>query len=98
MPPIPGAGLPGVFAMRTPDDAIGLREYIQENNCKRAVVVGGGFIGLEIAENVKAQGLAVTVVDLAPQILPGILDPEMADFAKKQLKRSGISVHTGVKG
>lgn len=97
VPPIPGAGLPGVFKMRTPDDAIELRNYIQENHCKKAVVVGGGFIGLEIAENVKAQGLMVTVVDLAPQILPGILDPEMADFAKKQLKKSGISVHTGVK-
>ena len=95
VPPVPGAGLPGVFKMRTPDDAIELRKYIQENHCKRAVVVGGGFIGLEIAENVKARGLAVTVVDLAPQILPGILDPEMADFAKKQLKKSGISVHTG---
>ena len=97
VPPVPGAGLPGVFKMRTPDDAIELRKYIQENHCKRAVVVGGGFIGLEIAENVKARGLAVTVVDLAPQILPGILDPEMADFAKKQLKKSGISVHTSVR-
>ncbi len=97
VPPIPGAGLPGVFVMRTPDHAIGLKDYIQGNNCKKAVVVGGGFIGLEIAENIRAQGLTVTVVDLAPQILPGILDPEMADFAKKQLKKSGISVHTGVK-
>lgn len=97
VPPIQGAGLPGVFQMRTPDDAIGLRNYINENNCKKAVVVGGGFIGLEIAENIKAQGLMVTVVDLASQIMPGVLDPEMADYAKKKLKQAGISVHTDVK-
>ncbi len=97
VPPIPGSSLPGVFTMRTPDDAIALRNYIQEKNCKKAVVAGGGFIGLEIAENLKAQGLRVTVVDLAPQIMPGVLDREMADYVKKQIKQSGISVYTDVK-
>ncbi len=95
--PIAGKEAQGVFTMRTPDDAISLRSYVQENNCRKAVVAGGGFIGLEIAENLKAQGLTVTVLDLAPQILPGVLDREMADYVKKQLKQSGISIHTGVK-
>ena len=47
VPDVPGTKLPGVFTMRTPDDAIGLRSYIDENHCRSAVVVGAGFIGLE---------------------------------------------------
>ncbi len=97
VPPIPGASLPGVFSMRTPDDAIALRKYIEDRSCKKAVVAGGGFIGLEIAENLQKQGLKVTVVDLASQILPGVLDREMADYVKKQVKQSGILVYTDVK-
>ncbi|OMK35797.1 hypothetical protein BER30_002027, partial [Clostridioides difficile] len=60
-PPIPGIDLPGVFFMRTPNDAIKLRDSI-ENGIKRAVVIGGGFIGLEIAENLSAMGIRVSVV------------------------------------
>ena len=93
-PDLPGATLPGVFKMRTPDDAMGLRGYIEENGAKRALVAGGGFIGLEIAENLKAQGLRVTVVDFAPQILPNVFDREMADWAKKKLQAAGIRVQT----
>ena len=81
VPPLPGIDLKGVFKMRTPDDAIALRSYIQENGVKRAVVAGGGFIGLEVAENLKQQGVSVTVVDLAGQIMPNVFVPEMADFA-----------------
>ena len=47
LPPVEGVGLPGVFTVRTPEDAIGARKYVEEHACKRAVVVGGGFIGLE---------------------------------------------------
>lgn len=59
--------------------------------------MGAGFIGLEAAENLKSQGLAVTVVDAAPQIMPGAFDPEMADYAKRRLKDAGIRVITGSK-
>ncbi len=95
MPPLPGIGLKGVFKMRTPDDAITLRSYIKENDVKRAVVAGGGFIGLEVAENLKQQGVSVTVVDLASQIMPNVFDPEMANYAKKHLQKNGIRVITG---
>ena len=95
VPPMDGANLSGVFCMRTPDDAVGLREYIQANNCRRAAVVGAGFIGLEIAENLKSQGLSVTVIDAMPQIMPNAFDAEMADYAKRQLKEAGIRVSTG---
>ena len=54
VPDVPGTSLPGVFTMRTPDDAIGLRAYAEQNHCRSAVVVGAGFIGLEVAENLMA--------------------------------------------
>ena len=95
VPDMPGKDLPGVFPMRTPDDAVGLRDYVTANNCRRAVVAGAGFIGLEIAENLKSQGLDVTVVDFADQIMPNAFDPEMADFARRKLKEAGIRVVTG---
>ena len=95
VPPLPGMELDGVFKLRTPDDAIGLRDYIKSVQARRAVVVGGGFIGLEAAENLQAQGLTVTVVDLAPQIMPNIFDPEMAKYVKRHLQSKGIRVLTG---
>ncbi len=95
LPPIPGAQLDGVFKVRTPDDAIALREHAKANGCRRAVVVGGGFIGLEMAENLRAQGLTVTVVDLADQILPNVFDPEMAEYVRRHLEKNGIRILTG---
>ncbi len=93
--PIEGTKLSGVFKMRTPDDAQAIRRYARENHVKRTVVIGGGFIGLEAAENLLAIGISVTVVDFADQILPNILDPEMAAYAKKHLLKAGIRVITG---
>lgn len=96
VPKMNGAALKGVFKLRMPDDAIDMRRYLQESGAGKAVVVGGGFIGLETAENLKAQGLQVTVLDAAPQIIPGVLDPEMAVYAKRHLQKNGIRVFTGV--
>lgn len=95
VPGVPGTDLPGVFKMRTPDDAITARDWAERNNCRRAVVVGGGFIGLEVAENLMAKGLSVTVVDMASQLMPNIFDPEIADYCKRQLQAKGMRVMTG---
>ena len=95
VPPVPGKDLPGVFTIRTPDDAIALRAYVDENACRRAVVVGGGFIGLEVAENLAAKGLSVTVADMADQLMPNIFDPEMAGYVKRQLQQNGVRILTG---
>lgn len=95
VPNIEGVGLNGVFSVRTPDDAIAIRDYIEKNNCKKAVVIGAGFIGMEMAENLAAQKLAVTVVDMTSQILPNILDPEMAGYAAKVLRSNGFKIMTG---
>ena len=95
VPDVPGTALPGVFRMRTPDDAIAVRDWVDKNASRRAVVVGGGFIGLEVAENLLAKGLSVTVVDMAAQLMPNIFDPEMAAYVKRQLQAKGVRVLTG---
>ena len=95
VPDVPGITLPGVFKMRTPDDAVAVRSWADANQCRRAVVVGGGFIGLEVAENLMAKGLSVTVVDMAPQLMPNIFDPEMAGYVKRRLQSKGMRVMTG---
>lgn len=97
VPPVLGTDKQGVFKMRTPDDAIQIRSYAEEHQVKKAVVIGAGFIGLEAAENLKAKGIQVTVIDFASQILPNILDEEMAAYAKKHLLKEGIRVITGTK-
>ena len=95
IPNIDGVKLEGVFAVRTPDDAIAMRNYIEKNNCKKAIVVGAGFIGMEMAENLMAQNMSVTVVDMTRQILPNILDPEMAEYAARNLRKLGMKIMTG---
>ncbi len=90
VPPVPGTDLDGVFTVRMPQDAIQIREYA--GNCKKAVVVGGGFIGLEMAENLMEKGLSVTLIDMAPQLMPGIFDREMADFIRRKLQEKGLRI------
>lgn len=95
-PPIEGCDLENVFFMRTPEDAIRLRETVDAGGIKKAVVVGAGYIGLEIAENLKTMGVRPFVLDMAPQILAPGFDKEMADYAEGKLSESGIPVVTGV--
>lgn len=95
VPKVDGAGLSGVFTVRTPDDAINIREFIQKHSAKSAVVVGAGFIGMEMAENLMAQKLSVTLMDMGGQILPNVLDPEMAGYAARLLRQKGLKILTG---
>lgn len=97
VPPMEGGALEGVFKMRAPEDAVKIRSYVQQREVKKAVVIGGGFIGLEVAENLKAQGISVCVVEFAPQLLQNQLDFEMADYVKRRLMKLGIRVFTGTK-
>lgn len=95
-PPVEGVDLEGVYYMRTPADAIAVREKVDSGKVKRAVVVGAGFIGLEVAENLAARGVMVSVIDMAPQILPGF-DPEMAGYAENWLADHDIMCFTNTK-
>src|SRR5699024_4766021 len=79
--------------MRTPGDAFALRESIDAGAIKRAVVVGGGFIGLEVAENLVTQGIRVSVIDMADQSLPGV-DSEIANYVENHLADYGIMTFT----
>ncbi|MEW6750987.1 MAG: FAD-dependent oxidoreductase [Candidatus Latescibacterota bacterium] len=93
-PPIPGIDLPGIFALRTIPDSRRIREWITAKQARRAVVVGCGFIGLEMAENLVCRGLAVEMVEMAPQVMPS-LDPEMAQPVCDRLRERGVQVHLG---
>lgn len=96
VPPIEGLDLKNIFVMRTPDDAIALREAVEAGGIKRAVVAGGGFIGLEVAENLALQGVKVSVIDFAPHVLPNFLDPEMSEFVENKMADAGVMPMTGV--
>ncbi len=96
VPPIQGLDLKNVFVMRTPDDAISLREAVEAGEIKRAVVAGGGFIGLEVAENLAAKGVKTTVIDFAPHVLPNFLDPELSEYVENKMAEEGIMPMTGV--
>jgi NADPH-dependent 2,4-dienoyl-CoA reductase/sulfur reductase-like enzyme/rhodanese-related sulfurtransferase len=93
-PPLPGVKLPGVFAVRTIPDSRQIRSWIVERRATTAVVVGGGFIGLEMVENLIHRGLAVTVLEKLPQLMPP-LDPEMAVSLMEHLAAKGVRFHTG---
>lgn len=95
-PPLPGLDLPQVFFMRTPDDAVSLRETVEAGGIKRAVVVGGGFIGLEIAENLTSMGVRCNVLDMAPHVLPGF-DEEVQVYVENHLAEHGINTMTGTR-
>jgi NADPH-dependent 2,4-dienoyl-CoA reductase/sulfur reductase-like enzyme/rhodanese-related sulfurtransferase len=93
-PPMPGVDLPGVFVVRTIPDSRRIRAWIAERGSRRALVVGGGFIGLEMAENLAHRGLEVTVLEKLDQLMPP-LDPEMAAPLAAHLREKGLTLRLG---
>ncbi len=93
-PPLPGIDLPGVFAVRTIPDSVRIRTWIDERRPTRALVVGGGFIGLEMAENLAHRGLRVTILEKLSQVMPP-LDPEMAAPVAEHLRGAGVELRLG---
>ncbi|MFZ5824289.1 MAG: FAD-dependent oxidoreductase [Bacillota bacterium] len=93
-PPLPGIDLPNIFMVRTVPDSDAIRSFLEERWAARAVVVGAGFIGLEMVENLLNLGMSVTLVEKAEQVLPP-LDPEMAAFVQQNLMQMGVEVITG---
>jgi len=95
-PSLDGVDLKGVYFMRTPEDAISLRDSVEAGEIKRAIVVGGGFIGLEVAENLALQGIKVSVLDMADHVLPGF-DPEFCEYVENHLADHGIMTFTNTR-
>jgi len=93
-PPLPGIDLDGVFAVRSIPDTRRIRAWIDDWGARRAVVIGGGFIGLEMAENLVHRGLDVTILEKLPQVMPP-LDPEMAAPVADHLRSKGVTLVLG---
>jgi len=91
--PIPGIDHHRVFTVRTVQDAVAIKKVVDEG-ARSAVVVGGGFIGLEMAENLRRRGLAVHLVELLDQVMPP-LDKEMATAIHQSLALGGVQLHLG---
>jgi NADPH-dependent 2,4-dienoyl-CoA reductase/sulfur reductase-like enzyme/rhodanese-related sulfurtransferase len=92
-PNLPGMHLPGVFTLKTIPDALKLREFAEKHGARRAVIVGAGFIGMEVAENLKGLGLDVSIVELSAQVLPPV-DAEMAQIVYQHVQERGqVPVH-----
>jgi NAD(P)H-nitrite reductase large subunit len=92
VPDMPGKDSKGVFTFTSWDDAEALDAWISSGCCGRAVVIGGGLIGLKAAEALRARGLAVTIVELAEKILPLALDETASRMARRSLENAGIEV------
>ncbi|MCL4179073.1 MAG: FAD-dependent oxidoreductase, partial [Verrucomicrobia bacterium] len=93
-PPIPGIDRPGHFTVRSIPDVERIRQWIKDCHACRAVVVGGGYIGLEMAEQMHRQGLSLTVIEAMPQVMAP-LDPEMAAWLHVELQAQGVALHLG---
>jgi NADPH-dependent 2,4-dienoyl-CoA reductase/sulfur reductase-like enzyme/peroxiredoxin family protein/rhodanese-related sulfurtransferase/TusA-related sulfurtransferase len=99
IPPLDGVNLPGVFSLRSMPDMDRIRDFIAEKEPSRAVVVGGGFIGLEIAENLQHRGIEVTIIEMLDQVMAPI-DYEMAAMVHQHLdfKHVRLALGDGIKG
>jgi len=94
VPPLPGIDAENVFTLRNLNDADVIKAYISQHNCQRAVVVGAGFIGLEMVEQLHHLNMETELVELQPQVLPP-LDPELARLVQNELTAHNIKVHLG---
>jgi NADPH-dependent 2,4-dienoyl-CoA reductase/sulfur reductase-like enzyme/rhodanese-related sulfurtransferase len=94
VPPLPGVEQENVFQLWTLEDMDGINSFIENNEPKTAVVVGGGFIGLEMVEALAKRGMKVSLVEMAPQIMPN-LEGEFAGFLTKELLDYGVEVKLG---
>jgi NADPH-dependent 2,4-dienoyl-CoA reductase/sulfur reductase-like enzyme/rhodanese-related sulfurtransferase len=95
LPPVPGSDAPHVFRLWTVPDMDRLQRQLVEARPRTAVVVGGGFVGLEVAEAFRRRGVETAVVEMLPSVLP-VLDAEMGTLVARELSRNGVAVHTGV--
>lgn len=97
VPRIPGVDLEGVFVLKTLNDALRMKSFLHHASCRKALIVGGGFIGMEMSEALKMRGIETQVIDLLPR--PAIRwDPEFSKVIVEELLRHGVefSPETGI--
>ena len=93
-PAFPGISSDRIFTLRTVEDTLQIKDYITENNPRSAVVVGGGFIGIEMAENLSQAGIKVTLAEAAPQLMAPF-DSDMAAFIHANVRKNNINLVLG---
>lgn len=93
-PRLPGVGMDQLFTLRTVEDTFRIKEYITKNHPKFVVLAGGGFIGLELAENLRELGMEVTIVQRPRQLMTPF-DPDMASMIHSEMRRHGIKLLLG---
>lgn len=91
-PPFPGIDLEGIFTLRNVNDTDAIKNYMNAHQVKNAVVIGAGFIGLEMAENLHHAGAKVSIVEMGNQVMPPI-DYSMASFVHQQLQEKGVNLY-----
>ncbi|MBO8423673.1 MAG: FAD-dependent oxidoreductase [Firmicutes bacterium] len=93
-PPFPGSDDERIFTLRNVEDTFRIKDYLTAKAPKRAVVVGGGFIGIEVTENLVRLGIDVTLVEAAPQLMAPF-DEDMAAFIHAEVRRNGVKLRLG---
>lgn len=91
-PPLEGIDTEGIFTLRNVNDTDRVKEYIEDHDVKRALIVGAGFIGLEMAENLHEYGIKVSVVEMADQVMTPV-DYEIASVVHQHFKSKGVGLH-----
>lgn len=91
-PPIPGIDSPNIFSLWNIPDTDKIKDYVDNQRPKKAVVIGGGFIGIEMAENLYDRGLEVAIVEMADQVMAP-LDFEMAQIVHQHIKSKDVMLH-----
>ncbi|WP_108493935.1 FAD-dependent oxidoreductase [Promicromonospora sp. AC04] len=91
VPPLPGVDLPGVFTVRSPSDARAIRDWVETRQVRRAVVVGAGYIGLEMTEQLAERGIEVTLVEALEHAMPR-MDADMSARVDAELRRNDVDL------
>ncbi len=94
-PPVDGINLPGVFLLRWMDEAFAMQQYINERQPRSAIIVGGGYIGMEMADALTYRGIDVTVVEFFDTVLTTV-DPEFGGKVRTELEAHGVRIATGI--
>lgn len=96
IPPIPGVGLKNIFNLKDIHDADAIKDTLAEHKALNAVIVGGGLIGVEVAEAFHEMGCRITIIEFLPHILP-MMDPEMAALVEGHFEAKGVKIQTGTR-